>query len=40
MVVGSERPGSYLVQIKTRVRRQLVREVICAVPTPTPSLQP
>lgn len=40
MVVGSERPGNYLVQVKTRVRRQIVREVICEVPTPTPGLQP
>lgn len=40
VVIGSERPGNYLLQVKTRERRQIVRELLCLVPTPTPGLQP
>jgi hypothetical protein len=40
IVIGSERPGSYLLQVRTRERRQIVRELLCLVPTPTPGLQP
>jgi hypothetical protein len=40
LTVGSERPGDYLVQVKTRIHRLLVRELTCLVPVPTPTQEP
>ncbi len=37
--IGSERPGNYLVEVRTRRRRELVQEVICLVPEPTPTIE-
>jgi cytoskeletal protein RodZ len=37
--VGSEYPRNYLIQIRIRQTYQLLREVICEVPTPTPGLR-
>lgn len=36
LTVEAERPGSYLVQIKTRNRQQVIREAVCEVPEPEP----
>ncbi|NJO07560.1 MAG: hypothetical protein HC876_19730 [Chloroflexaceae bacterium] len=38
--LGDERPGRYLVEVKLRTNRVLVRELICDVPAPTPRLTP
>lgn len=38
--IGPERPDIYLLEIKTRERRILIREAACIVPEPTPGLLP
>ncbi len=38
--IGPERPDVYLLEIKTRERRILIREAACIVPAPTPRLLP
>lgn len=41
LVVGDERVETrYLIQVKTRYRRELVADLICVVPAPTPTLSP
>jgi hypothetical protein len=40
ITVGEERPGDYLLQIRVRSTRQVVRELRCIVPTSTPTREP
>jgi hypothetical protein len=40
ITIGPERPDIYLLEIKTRERRILIREAACDVPAPTPPLLP
>ncbi len=40
ITIGPERPDIYLLEIKTRERRILIREAGCNVPAPTPPLLP
>ena len=40
ITIGPERPDIYLLEIKTRERRILIREAACNVPAPTPPLLP
>lgn len=40
ITIGPERPDTYLLEIKTRERRILIREAECNVPEPTPRLLP
>jgi hypothetical protein len=40
LTVLNVEPGGYLVEVKTRSRRLILRQVICQVPTPTPTLSP
>lgn len=35
LVVGDERPGNYLVEVKTRLRRNIVSQMLCEVPEPS-----
>lgn len=40
LLIGRERPGTYLVEVRKRVSRELVQQLACEVPgaTPTPTL--